>query len=70
MIQTAGYVLAGFAPSVLGAVHTGTGGWRAPLLVVAAALGVMAVAHTTAIGALVRHRAAAADGPDALIAAP
>lgn len=56
-IQTAGYVLAGVAPSVIGAVHTATGGWRAPLLVVAGALLAMAVAHTVAIGALVRHRA-------------
>ncbi len=56
-IQTVGYVLAGVAPSVIGAVHTATGGWRAPLLVVAGALLAMAVAHTVAIGALVRHRA-------------
>ncbi|HEY0117497.1 MAG TPA: MFS transporter [Cellulomonas sp.] len=59
VVQTAGYVLAGVAPSVLGAIHTATAGWRVPLLVVAGALLVMATAHTVAIGALVRHRAAA-----------
>ena len=47
-------------PTILGAVHTATGGWRVPLLVVAAALLAMAAAHLVAIGALVRHRAALA----------
>lgn len=64
-VQTAGYVLAGVSPTILGAVHTATGGWRVPLLVVAAALLAMVSAHAVAIGALVRHRAAAtvpADG--------
>jgi CP family cyanate transporter-like MFS transporter len=60
VVQTAGYVLAGVAPSVLGAVHTASGGWRVPLLVVTASLVVMVAAHTVAIGALGRHRAAAA----------
>ena len=60
VVQTAGYVLAGVAPSVIGAIHTASAGWRLPLLVVAEALVAMAVAHTVAIGALGRHRAAAA----------
>ena len=60
VVQTAGYVLAGVSPTILGAVHTATGGWRVPLLVVAAALLAMAAAHLVAIGALVRHRAALA----------
>ena len=59
-VQTAGYVLAGVAPSVIGAIHTASAGWRVPLLVVAGALVAMAVTHTVAIGALARHRAAAA----------
>ena len=59
-VQSAGYVLAGVAPSILGALHTATGAWQVPLLVVACALVVMAVAHTVAIGALTRHRAAVA----------
>jgi CP family cyanate transporter-like MFS transporter len=61
-VQTSGYVLAGVAPSIIGALHTATGGWQVPLLVVACALVVMAVAHTIAIGALTRHRAAVAAG--------
>ncbi|OJV78687.1 MAG: MFS transporter [Cellulomonas sp. 73-92] len=60
VIQTAGYVLAGVAPSALGAIHTASAGWRVPLLVVAVALTLMVAAHTVAIGALVRHRAAVA----------
>ena len=55
-IQTVGYVAAGLAPSVLGAVHTASGGWRAPLLVVVAGLAVMVVAHLSAIGVALRHR--------------
>jgi len=55
-IQTVGYVAAGLAPSVLGAVHTASGGWRAPLLVVLVALAVMVVAHLSAIGVALRHR--------------
>jgi CP family cyanate transporter-like MFS transporter len=66
VIQTAGYILAGVAPSVLGAIHTASAGWRVPLLVVAVALAVMAVAHTVAIGALARHRAAVAAEPVAV----
>ena len=56
IVQTCGYVMAGVWPSVLGAVHTATDGWRVPLLVVTACLVVMAVLHTIAIGALIRHR--------------
>lgn len=65
VVQTAGYVLAGVAPSVIGAVHTASAGWRVPLLVVAVALVAMAVAHTVAIGALARHRAAEREGAGA-----
>jgi len=55
-IQTVGYVAAGLAPSVLGAVHTASGGWRAPLLVVLSALAVMVVVHLAAIGLALRQR--------------
>lgn len=41
-VQTLGYVVAAAAPSALGAVHTATAGWSAPLLVVVGALTVMA----------------------------
>lgn len=60
IVQTCGYVMAGVWPSVLGAVHTATDGWRVPLYVVTACLVVMAVLHTVAIGALIRHRAGSA----------
>jgi CP family cyanate transporter-like MFS transporter len=60
VVQTAGYVFAGVAPSVLGALHTAHGGWRSPLLTVTGALLVMAVALGVGIGALVRHREQAA----------
>ncbi len=57
IVQTCGYVMAGVWPSVLGAIHTATGGWEAPLLVVVGSLVVMATLHTIAIGALARRRA-------------
>lgn len=57
IVQTCGYVMAGVWPSVLGAIHSATGGWRVSLAVVTACLVVMAVLHTIAIGALIRHRA-------------
>ncbi|QGQ21105.1 MFS transporter [Cellulomonas sp. JZ18] len=53
-VQTVGYSVAAVTPSALGAVHDATGGWAAPLLVVAGLLTMMAVAHTTAVGALRR----------------
>ncbi len=53
-VQTLGYAVAAATPSVLGAVHEATGGWTAPLLVVAGLLTAMSVTHTTAAGALRR----------------
>ncbi|WP_309135056.1 MFS transporter [Cellulomonas sp.] len=53
-VQTVGYSVAAVTPSALGAVHDATGGWTGPLLVVAALLSTMAVAHTVAVGALRR----------------
>lgn len=53
-VQTVGYSVAAAAPSALGAAHEATGGWTAPLLVVAGLLMTMAVTHTTAVGALRR----------------
>jgi len=44
VVQTAGYGCAALAPTVAGAVHEATGGWTAPLVVVAGVLAVMAVA--------------------------
>ncbi len=38
MVQGVGYALAATAPTLIGAVHDATGGWMAPLLVIAAAL--------------------------------
>ncbi|NAZ80651.1 MFS transporter, partial [Kineococcus sp. R8] len=43
MVQGGGYAVAAVGPYVVGAVHEASGGWDAPLLVVAAALVVMAV---------------------------
>ncbi|GIG19698.1 MFS transporter [Cellulomonas chitinilytica] len=48
-IQTAGYGCAALGPSVLGAVHTASGGWTAPLLVVLGAVLAMAVAAQLAL---------------------
>ena len=51
LVQGGGYTVAATAPPVLGAVHAATGGWTAPLLVVLAAIGVLAVAGGVAAGA-------------------
>lgn len=49
-IQTFGYGCAALGPSVLGAVHTASGGWTAPLLVVLASVLTMSVAAQLALG--------------------
>ncbi|GAA5134180.1 MFS transporter [Pseudonocardia adelaidensis] len=48
LVQGGGYTVAAAAPPVLGAVHSATGGWTAPLLVVLAAIAVLAVAGVIA----------------------
>ncbi|MGY4643612.1 MFS transporter [Cellulomonas sp. URHB0016] len=48
-IQTFGYGCAALGPSVLGAVHTASGGWTAPLLVVLGAVLAMSVAAQLAL---------------------
>jgi CP family cyanate transporter-like MFS transporter len=63
VVQTAGYALASTAPSLLGAVHTATGGWRAPLLVVLGTLAVQGVAHVAAAGVLARRGEGSNDAP-------
>ncbi|NIZ89555.1 MFS transporter [Kineococcus rubinsiae] len=55
MVQGGGYAVAAVGPYVVGAVHEATGGWTAPLLVVAVALLVMAGTGAAAV----RHRAPA-----------
>jgi len=50
MVQGGGYAVAAVGPYVVGAVHEATGGWDAPLLVVAAALVVMATAGAASVG--------------------
>lgn len=60
-VQTVGYAFAALAPSTLGALHTSTSSWTAPLVLVVGVLTVMAVVHVVAVGALVRHRAAATE---------
>ena len=62
-VQTVGYAFAALAPSALGALHTSTSSWTAPLVLVVGVLTVMAVVHVVAVGALVRHRAAVASAP-------
>ena len=59
-VQTVGYAFAALAPSALGAMHASTSSWTVPLVVVVGVLVIMAGAHFVAVGALVRHRAAAA----------
>ena len=49
MVQGGGYAVAAVGPYVVGAVHEATGGWSAPLLVVALALLVMAGSGATAV---------------------
>jgi len=49
-IQTFGYGCAALGPSVLGAVHTSSGGWTAPLLVVLGSVLTMSVAAQLALG--------------------
>jgi CP family cyanate transporter-like MFS transporter len=48
-IQTFGYGCAALGPSVLGAVHTSSGGWTAPLLVVLGSVLAMSVAAQLAL---------------------
>ncbi|MFC8733071.1 CynX/NimT family MFS transporter [Luteimicrobium sp. NPDC057192] len=43
-VQTFGYVIAALAPSAMGAVHTATDGWTAPLVVLLVVVAVMVVA--------------------------
>jgi MFS transporter, CP family, cyanate transporter len=50
LVQGGGYTIAAAGPPVMGAVHTATGGWTAPLLVVLAAIALLAVAGTAAAG--------------------
>lgn len=52
-IQTFGYACAALGPVVLGAAHTATDGWQAPLVVVLTLVGVMAV--TTQLSARRTH---------------
>lgn len=41
VVQTTGYACAAVAPTIMGALHTATGGWTLPLLAVLVALAVM-----------------------------
>jgi CP family cyanate transporter-like MFS transporter len=50
LVQGGGYVVAAAGPTVVGAVHSATGGWTAPLLVVLAAVGLLCVAGTASAG--------------------
>jgi CP family cyanate transporter-like MFS transporter len=47
-VQGVGYTVAAAGPTVLGAVHDGSGGWTAPLFVALGSIAVLAVAGTTA----------------------
>jgi MFS transporter, CP family, cyanate transporter len=44
LVQGGGYTVAAAGPLAVGALHDATGGWTAPLLVVAGALAVLVVA--------------------------
>ena len=50
LVQGGGYVVAATGPMVIGAVHEAAGNWTAPLLVVLAAIGLLAVAATVSAG--------------------
>jgi CP family cyanate transporter-like MFS transporter len=50
LVQGGGYVVAAAGPTVVGAVHSATGGWTAPLLVVLGAVGLLCVAGTASAG--------------------
>ena len=54
-VQTVGYTAAAATPSVLGELHSATGGWTAPLLTIGALLVLMTVTHTVAAGGLARR---------------
>ncbi|MBO3086560.1 MFS transporter [Cellulomonas fengjieae] len=54
-VQTVGYSCAALGPSVLGAVHTSSGGWTAPLLVELGALVTMGVASALGLRSMRRE---------------
>ncbi|MEZ0447878.1 MFS transporter [Cellulomonas sp. ICMP 17802] len=54
-VQSIGYGCAALGPSVLGAVHSSSGGWTAPLLVVLAALLTMGTASALALRSMRRE---------------
>jgi len=54
-VQTVGYTAAAATPSVLGELHSATGGWTAPLVTIGALLVLMTVTHTVAAGGLARR---------------
>ncbi|ADG73777.1 major facilitator superfamily MFS_1 [Cellulomonas flavigena DSM 20109] len=56
-VQTVGYSVAAVTPSVLGALHTASGGWTGPLLAVLGLLVLQVGTHTVAAGALPRRTA-------------
>lgn len=56
-VQTVGYAVAAVTPSVLGALHTATGGWTGPLLAVLGLLVLQVGTHAVAAGALPRRTA-------------
>jgi len=50
-VQGLGYTLGSLGPTVVGSVHSVTGGWSVPMLVVAGMIALMAIGGWTAIGA-------------------
>ncbi len=50
-VQGVGYTLGALGPIIVGAVHSATGSWTAPMLVIAAMIVVMAMGGAAAIGA-------------------
>jgi CP family cyanate transporter-like MFS transporter len=57
LVQGGGYAVAATGPTVIGAVHDAAGNWTAPLLVVLASIGLLAVAATASAGRRVAHHA-------------
>ncbi|MGX5694983.1 MFS transporter [Agromyces soli] len=65
IVQALGYVVAATAPSLLGALHEGTGGWVAPVVALLVATAVYLVVATTAtvlVSRAERRRDAQEDG--------
>jgi len=63
LVQGGGYTVAAAGPPVIGAVHTATGDWTAPLVAVLVAIALLAVAGSAVARTAARTAGAAATRP-------